>query len=64
MDPKIEGCSQVLLTELLQSKLFAKAAAELIKPFTLEEIKSTMFAINRDKALGPDGYTSKFFKST
>ena len=63
VDPKIEGCSQVLLTELLQGKLSAEATTELIKPVTSEEIKTTMFAINEDKAPRPDGYTSKFFKS-
>ena len=37
-------------------------AVELVKPVTPAEIKSIMFGINGEKALGPDGYTSQFFK--
>ena len=36
---------------------------ELIKPVSIEEIKSTMFAIKEDKAPGPDGFSSHFFKA-
>ncbi|KAL2243965.1 UNVERIFIED_CONTAM: hypothetical protein Sindi_0514500 [Sesamum indicum] len=37
-------------------------AAHLIKPFTTEDVKLTMFDITEDKAPGPDGYSSGFFK--
>ncbi|XP_074291613.1 uncharacterized protein LOC141618418 [Silene latifolia] len=36
----------------------------LMAPVTPEEIKSIIFNIPNDKAPGPDGYSSKFFKDT
>ncbi|XP_074314866.1 uncharacterized protein LOC141651037 [Silene latifolia] len=37
---------------------------QLLRPITHEEIKQVMFNIPNDKAPGPDGYSSKFFKDT
>ncbi|XP_011078523.1 uncharacterized protein LOC105162228 [Sesamum indicum] len=37
---------------------------QLIKPFTAEDVKRAMFNIAEDKAPGPDGYSSGFFKAT
>ena len=62
MDPKVERCKQTFLTELLQVNLSSKVAAELVKPVTLAKIKSNVFGINGEKAPGPNGYTSQFFK--
>ncbi|KAL2251385.1 UNVERIFIED_CONTAM: hypothetical protein Sindi_2260800, partial [Sesamum indicum] len=38
-------------------------ASQLIKPFTVEDVKLAMFDIAEDKAPGPDGYSSGFFKA-
>ncbi|KAL2253070.1 UNVERIFIED_CONTAM: hypothetical protein Sindi_0101700 [Sesamum indicum] len=38
-------------------------AVQLIKPFTAEDVKLAMFDIAKDKAPGPDGYSSGFFKA-
>lgn len=35
---------------------------EMVKPVINEEIKAAMFDIGKDKAPGPDGYTSAFYK--
>ncbi|GKG56885.1 hypothetical protein Tco_0582236, partial [Tanacetum coccineum] len=48
---------------LNMKKLDAEKAVELIKPVTDEEIKDALFSIDVNKASGPDGYTSKFFKA-
>lgn len=39
------------------------AATELEKPFTLEEIKNTVWASGSDRALGPDSFTFKFINT-
>ena len=39
-------------------------AVELIRPVLDEEIKAALFEIGDDKAPGPDGYSSCFFKRT
>lgn len=36
----------------------------LIAPFSAQEIKSALWDIGDDKSPGPDGFSSKFFKST
>ncbi|XP_074288741.1 uncharacterized protein LOC141613898 [Silene latifolia] len=36
----------------------------LLAPVTDDEIKQTLFSIPNDKAPGPDGYSSQFFKAT
>ncbi|GJZ30743.1 reverse transcriptase domain-containing protein, partial [Tanacetum coccineum] len=48
---------------LFTKKLNPEMAMELIKPVSDEEIKMALFDIEDNKASGPDGYTSKFFKS-
>ncbi|GFY81235.1 hypothetical protein Acr_01g0010440 [Actinidia rufa] len=42
--------------------LEAEQASNLIKAVSEEEIKSALFSIGEDKAPGPDGYTSCFYK--
>ena len=39
-------------------------ASDLIRPVLDEEIKGALFDIGDDKAPGPDGYSSCFFKQT
>ncbi|KAL2224840.1 UNVERIFIED_CONTAM: Transposon TX1 uncharacterized protein [Sesamum indicum] len=38
-------------------------ASRLCLPFTLENVKNAVFDISEDKAPGPDGYSSGFFKA-
>jgi hypothetical protein len=35
-----------------------------LAPVSNEAIKETLFSIGNDKALGPDGYSSLFFKKS
>ena len=44
--------------------LEAEHANDLIRAVTDEEIKSALFSIGEDKAPGPDGFTSCFFKTS
>lgn len=34
----------------------------LCAPFSREEVRQAMFSINENRAAGPDGYSSGFFK--
>ncbi|GJT13943.1 RNA-directed DNA polymerase, eukaryota, reverse transcriptase zinc-binding domain protein [Tanacetum coccineum] len=47
---------------LFTKKLDPQIANHMIRPVPDEEIKASMFSIQDDKAAGPDGFTSKFFK--
>ncbi|GJW59910.1 gag-pol polyprotein [Tanacetum coccineum] len=47
---------------LFIKKLDAITVVDLIKLVTNEEVKTALFNIEDNKASGPDGYTSKFFK--
>ena len=62
-DANVSGCPKVLLAEMLPG-ISESSQADLIRPISVEEIKATMFSINGDKAPGPDGYSSQFFKSS
>ncbi|GJV21719.1 hypothetical protein Tco_1370739 [Tanacetum coccineum] len=46
----------------LVSKISEEEAKNMIREINDEEIKKSLFDIDDDKALGPDGFTSKFFK--
>ncbi|GJT13946.1 RNA-directed DNA polymerase, eukaryota, reverse transcriptase zinc-binding domain protein [Tanacetum coccineum] len=48
---------------LFTNKLDPETAEELVRPVSDDEIKKALFDIEDNKASGPDGYTSKFFKS-
>ncbi|KAJ0800754.1 putative RNA-directed DNA polymerase [Helianthus annuus] len=50
--------SENLFTNVLSSDV----ADRMIRQVTREEVKQAMFSIGEDKAPGPDGYTSAFFK--
>ncbi|KAL0454000.1 UNVERIFIED_CONTAM: LINE-1 reverse transcriptase [Sesamum latifolium] len=43
--------------------LSADEVQALIRPFTKEEVKAALFDIEEDRAPGPDGYSSGFFKA-
>ncbi|GJY33938.1 hypothetical protein Tco_0418407 [Tanacetum coccineum] len=45
-----------------QKKVSNTSSGNMIRPVTNVEIKKAMFDIGDDKAPGPDGYTSAFFK--
>ena len=47
---------------LFINKVSEEEAANMIREITEEEIKKALFDIDDDKAPGPDGFTSKFFK--
>ncbi|XP_074315587.1 uncharacterized protein LOC141651789 [Silene latifolia] len=42
--------------------LSEEQAREIIKEVTVDEIKQALFSIPKEKAPGPDGYSSQFFK--
>lgn len=48
---------------LFVKKLGAEVSIEMIRPVTNEEIKDAIFSIDDNKASGPDGFSSKFFKA-
>ena len=56
------GCARNMLEDILHTSISEKVAVELCRPILVEEIKKSIFSIGNDKSLGPDGYTSLFFK--
>ncbi|CAH1436138.1 unnamed protein product [Lactuca virosa] len=66
---KFLGCKDVtefscLNDGFFHNKLDSRVAANMIRVVTDEEIKVAMFDIDENRAPGPDGYSSKFFKSS
>ncbi|GKF21514.1 hypothetical protein Tco_0070152 [Tanacetum coccineum] len=55
-------CDLLNTTGLFNKKVSDGANTNMIKLVTNAEIKTTMFNIGDEKALGPNGYTSTFFK--
>ncbi|XP_021975497.1 uncharacterized protein LOC110870625 [Helianthus annuus] len=49
--------------ELFSNVLNPDIAGNMTRLVTVDEVKKAMFAIGSDKAPGPDGYSSAFFKS-
>ncbi|XP_071695235.1 uncharacterized protein [Rutidosis leptorrhynchoides] len=47
---------------LFTSKISDEMAANMVRPVSNDEIKEAIFGIGDDKASGPDGYSSTFFK--
>ncbi|XP_039070407.1 uncharacterized protein LOC120217317 [Hibiscus syriacus] len=62
-DPMVSGCSVESLKDLLPYSLPNDAAVSLTKEVDGLEIKKVLFKQGKDKSLGPDGYTSGFFKA-
>ena len=56
--------SIIYLTELITRCISNEANVDLTRPVTSDEIRSTMFGINGDKAPGLDGFTAQFLKSS
>ncbi|GJR88119.1 pentatricopeptide repeat-containing protein [Tanacetum coccineum] len=61
-------CDEVFHMEmsdcLFKNKVDAESALHMIREVSNEEIKVALFDIKDDKAPRPDGFTSKFFKSS
>ena len=61
-DENVTSCLKELLSEILSERTSNEAGQELIRQVTPEEVNASMFAIDRGKSPGPDGFTSHFFK--
>lgn len=48
---------------LLQCSVHEEGKQHLVKPVTMEEVKSAIFEQGNGKSPGPDGYTPHFFES-
>nr|GEZ78074.1 hypothetical protein [Tanacetum cinerariifolium] len=57
-------CDTLDMDGLFQNKVSNMVNSHIIRPLTDLDIKATMFDIGDDKAPGPDGYTSAFFKKS
>ena len=58
-----QDCCKLDRNMVRKGKLLeTEQASNLLRPVSDEEIKSALFSIGEDKAPGPDGYTSCFFK--
>ncbi|KAK8612438.1 hypothetical protein V6N13_092554 [Hibiscus sabdariffa] len=57
-DVGVSGCSVEVLRDLLNVFISPIAHNYLIRGITTEEIKAAIFYQGKDKAPGPDGYTS------
>ncbi|GJY92695.1 RNA-directed DNA polymerase, eukaryota, reverse transcriptase zinc-binding domain protein [Tanacetum coccineum] len=55
-------CIELDIEELFHSKVSGMVNTHMTRPITNAEIKTAMFDIGDDKAPGPNGYTSAFFK--
>ncbi|KAJ0935111.1 putative RNA-directed DNA polymerase [Helianthus annuus] len=61
---KMHTVEKLEVNGLFSNALDSNAAAFMIRQVTREEVKSAMFSIGENKAPGPDGYTSAFFKNS
>ncbi|GJY20303.1 RNA-directed DNA polymerase, eukaryota, reverse transcriptase zinc-binding domain protein [Tanacetum coccineum] len=50
--------------DLFKNKVDPKSALHTIREVSKDEVKVSLFDIKDDKAPGPDGFTSKFFKAS
>ncbi|GJS41230.1 protein LAZ1 [Tanacetum coccineum] len=55
-------CEELNCDGLFNNMVSDLCCANMIRNITDLEIKEAMFSIGNDKSLGPDGYTSNFFK--
>ncbi|XP_071739438.1 uncharacterized protein [Rutidosis leptorrhynchoides] len=60
-----QPCDQIVNSQsIFVNKLSSEQALHMIRQVTDEEVKAAMFDIGDDKAPGPDGYSSVFFKKS
>ncbi|GJT80044.1 reverse transcriptase domain, reverse transcriptase zinc-binding domain protein [Tanacetum coccineum] len=57
-------CDELDTVGLFDKKVSEISNVNMMKPISNDEIKKAMFSIGDDKAPGPDGYTSAFFKKS
>ncbi|KAK8627623.1 hypothetical protein V6N13_135230 [Hibiscus sabdariffa] len=62
IDPEVNLVSDVLLKDILRVELTPEMGDSLVAPVTHKEIRDVIFAMNGNKAHGPDGYFAKFFQ--
>ncbi|XP_024010658.1 uncharacterized protein LOC112086111 [Eutrema salsugineum] len=62
MPAEYQGISTEELEGLLERKCSQAESASMIEEITDEEVMKVVFSMPNDKSLGPDGYTSEFFK--
>ncbi|GKA54272.1 putative reverse transcriptase domain-containing protein [Tanacetum coccineum] len=55
-------CEELNVEGLFQSKVTDKSYGDMVQHVSDDEIKAAIFDIGDDRAPGPDGYTSAFFK--
>ncbi|GKD98938.1 methylenetetrahydrofolate reductase 1 [Tanacetum coccineum] len=55
-------CNELNVEGLFSKSISATTSSNMVCDITNDEIKAAMFDIGDDKAPGPDGYTSAFFK--
>ncbi|XP_021975392.1 uncharacterized protein LOC110870522 [Helianthus annuus] len=59
----IDQVSSINMEDLDMNVLSSNDANIMVRQVTREEVKNAMFSIAENKAAGPDGYTSAFFKN-
>ncbi|GJX74351.1 hypothetical protein Tco_0312946, partial [Tanacetum coccineum] len=55
-------CDNLNMDGLFLKKVSADSFSSMVRPVTDEEIKAAMFSIGDERAPGPDGFSSAFFK--
>nr|GEV58111.1 hypothetical protein [Tanacetum cinerariifolium] len=55
-------CNELNVEGLFSKSISATTSSNMVRDITNDEIKAAMFDIDDEKASGPDGYTSAFFK--
>ncbi|GJU50601.1 putative RNA-directed DNA polymerase [Tanacetum coccineum] len=58
------GCEGLNVNGLFANKVSDASNLNMIRPVSDDEIRAAMFSIGDDRAPGPDGYTSAFFKKS
>ncbi|XP_071739497.1 uncharacterized protein [Rutidosis leptorrhynchoides] len=59
------SCTNIVEPEsLFESRISSAKVKHMVRPVTSNEVRMAMFDIGNDKAPGPDGYSSVFFKES
>ncbi|GJW77266.1 protein LAZ1 [Tanacetum coccineum] len=58
------ACDELNTEDLFVKRIFDISALNMVREVTNKEIKTAMFDIGDDKALGPDGFTFTFFEKS
>ena len=57
-----EGAMMNRVSDLMSPKISAETRSFLLQAVTDDEVKGPMFSLGSEKAPGPDGFTTHFFK--